>query len=283
MSCIRNSSRTWHDSDLLRNEMTLRPWINKTKPGITKQPPQKTPVCLSHWRKNTFVILTKSSQGFRLSSQWDKQIPFTAKMGWGEGGSVRCANQPNPLMTKDNIQFKVPATIDTRHKDPARLYSCLVSFKRRKKSCLVQPSTKKSDYVPVPFQAVLMTNTNTRAMHVVLALPALWSAPCAQFKHTTKPIRTRLAGHRATEVGRRGEGICPRLTGPANPLVIASGRVGVRIIVGTEDSSVVVARIRPGHQSRLVNAVFLRAQELCENGGGRPWLPSLIRLRFLWT
>ena len=114
------------------------------------------------------------------------------------------------------------------------------------------PQPKKSDYVPVPFQAVLMTNTNTRAMHVVLALPALWSAPCAQFKHTTKPIRTRLAGHRATEVGRRGEGICPRLTGPANPLVIASGSVGVRIIVATEDSSVVVARIRPGHQSRLV-------------------------------
>ena len=26
-----------------------------------------------------------------------------------------------------------------------------------------------------------------------------------------------------------------------------------------------------------------RAQELCENRGGRPGLPSLISLRFLWT
>ena len=26
-----------------------------------------------------------------------------------------------------------------------------------------------------------------------------------------------------------------------------------------------------------------RAQELCESWGGRPWLPSLISLRFLWT
>ena len=28
---------------------------------------------------------------------------------------------------------------------------------------------------------------------------------------------------------------------------------------------------------------FFRAQELCENRGGRPGLPSLINLRFLWT
>ena len=27
----------------------------------------------------------------------------------------------------------------------------------------------------------------------------------------------------------------------------------------------------------------LRAQELCESRGGRPGLPSLINLRFLWT
>ena len=27
----------------------------------------------------------------------------------------------------------------------------------------------------------------------------------------------------------------------------------------------------------------LRAQELCESRGGRPGLPSLISLRFLWT
>ena len=28
---------------------------------------------------------------------------------------------------------------------------------------------------------------------------------------------------------------------------------------------------------------FPRAQELCESRGGRPGLPSLISLRFLWT
>ena len=28
---------------------------------------------------------------------------------------------------------------------------------------------------------------------------------------------------------------------------------------------------------------FVRAQELCESRGGRPGLPSLISLRFLWT
>ena len=28
---------------------------------------------------------------------------------------------------------------------------------------------------------------------------------------------------------------------------------------------------------------FFRAQELCESRGGRPGLPSLISLRFLWT
>ena len=26
-----------------------------------------------------------------------------------------------------------------------------------------------------------------------------------------------------------------------------------------------------------------RVQELCESGGGRPGLPTLIHLRFLWT
>ena len=26
-----------------------------------------------------------------------------------------------------------------------------------------------------------------------------------------------------------------------------------------------------------------RAQEVCESGGGRPGLPSLLNLRFLWT
>ena len=30
-------------------------------------------------------------------------------------------------------------------------------------------------------------------------------------------------------------------------------------------------------------AVQDRAQELCESRGGRPGLPSLISLRFLWT
>ena len=30
-------------------------------------------------------------------------------------------------------------------------------------------------------------------------------------------------------------------------------------------------------------SVGLRAQELCESRGGRPGLPTLIRLRFLWT
>ena len=29
--------------------------------------------------------------------------------------------------------------------------------------------------------------------------------------------------------------------------------------------------------------MLFRAQELCESRGGRPGLPSLIRLRFLWT
>ena len=97
-------------------------------------------------------------------------------------------------------------------------------------------------------------------MHVVLALSAFGALPVRSLNIQQNP-----SGHgwrdTATEVGRRGEGICPRLTGPANPLVIASERVGVRIIVGTEDSSVVVARIRPGHHRALlgmVNAVFLR-------------------------
>ena len=38
---------------------------------------------------------------------------------------------------------------------------------------------------------------------------------------------------------------------------------------------------------RLIGYIFeetdSRAQELCESRGGRPWLPSLINLRFLWT
>ena len=33
----------------------------------------------------------------------------------------------------------------------------------------------------------------------------------------------------------------------------------------------------------LVSGVLHRAQELCESRGGRPGLPSLINLRFLWT
>ena len=32
-----------------------------------------------------------------------------------------------------------------------------------------------------------------------------------------------------------------------------------------------------------VHAVQFRAQELCESRSGRPGLPSLISLRFLWT
>ena len=35
--------------------------------------------------------------------------------------------------------------------------------------------------------------------------------------------------------------------------------------------------------SRIRFATVDRAHELCENGGGRPGLPSLISLRFLWT
>ena len=31
------------------------------------------------------------------------------------------------------------------------------------------------------------------------------------------------------------------------------------------------------------NSVIRRAQEVCESRGGRPGLPSLISLRFLWT
>ena len=34
--------------------------------------------------------------------------------------------------------------------------------------------------------------------------------------------------------------------------------------------------------SYIVYFVRGRAQELCESGGGRPGLPSLISLRFLW-
>ena len=37
------------------------------------------------------------------------------------------------------------------------------------------------------------------------------------------------------------------------------------------------------NSGRKVNNVGARAQELCESRGGRPWLPSLISLRFLWT
>ena len=33
----------------------------------------------------------------------------------------------------------------------------------------------------------------------------------------------------------------------------------------------------------VAESFLFRAQELCESRGGRPGLPSLINLRFLWT
>ena len=36
-------------------------------------------------------------------------------------------------------------------------------------------------------------------------------------------------------------------------------------------------------RKHIVVHINNRAQELCESRGGRPGLPSLIRLRFLWT
>ena len=38
-----------------------------------------------------------------------------------------------------------------------------------------------------------------------------------------------------------------------------------------------------GVREGKTTAWYSRAQELCESGGGRPGLPSLISLRFLWT
>ena len=38
-----------------------------------------------------------------------------------------------------------------------------------------------------------------------------------------------------------------------------------------------------GRKATLNNKSTSRAQELCESRGGRPGLPSLINLRFLWT
>ena len=38
-----------------------------------------------------------------------------------------------------------------------------------------------------------------------------------------------------------------------------------------------------GVQKELFIGYNGRAQELCESGDGRPGLPSLINLRFLWT
>ena len=37
------------------------------------------------------------------------------------------------------------------------------------------------------------------------------------------------------------------------------------------------------HLKAAAGLSLCRAQELCENPGGRPGLPSLINLRFLWT
>ena len=39
----------------------------------------------------------------------------------------------------------------------------------------------------------------------------------------------------------------------------------------------------PSLISLMVSTVDVIAQELCESRGGRPGLPSLISLRFLWT
>ena len=46
--------------------------------------------------------------------------------------------------------------------------------------------------------------------------------------------------------------------------------------------NVALSKPRQG-KSGMVNRNVIRVQELCESRGGRPGLPSLISLRFLWT
>ena len=42
-------------------------------------------------------------------------------------------------------------------------------------------------------------------------------------------------------------------------------------------------RRKDGFKRRLSQILSNRAQELCESRGGRPGLPSLTNLQFLWT
>ena len=47
--------------------------------------------------------------------------------------------------------------------------------------------------------------------------------------------------------------------------------------------SLIVLVVFVGVKQHFDNNTGFRAQELCESRGGRPGLPSLINLRFLWT
>ena len=62
--------------------------------------------------------------------------------------------------------------------------------------------------------------------------------------------------------------------------------VGVGVGVHVESHASVVSLLESGEQRHIKvihNNISSRAQELCESRGGRPGLPSLISLRFLWT
>ena len=56
-----------------------------------------------------------------------------------------------------------------------------------------------------------------------------------------------------------------------------------------ESASLAAEFVRVSHWGRLClqigigKQMIIRAQELCKSRGGRPGLPSLISLRFVWT
>ena len=103
-----------------------------------------------------------------------------------------------------------------------------------------------------------------------------------------------LAGYNAIAIlfspGVLGQGDCYRVLCPTCPSEGTGGERGGDLDVIREGRGVCRQAGHSGWSQRkqsveswLPLEVALRTQELCESRGGRPGLPSLISLRFLWT